>query len=102
MEYDQDEDSKMHFRFSVNRDNGDACAEYAAQESVSASYAYLGGTRWDVILKDFARFLGMVYGYDISDRVKIKPFSKLRNSVKEKDKQMSFMWGDPKDMEDTE
>jgi hypothetical protein len=101
MEYDdRDDEGKMYFRFSLNRDNGDTCTAYASTENVSVSYSYLGDTTWNVVLRDFVRFLGMVYGYDIDDQVKIEaPFTVDK---KEDDKQMSFMWGKPEDMEDTE
>ena len=101
MDYDRDDDEgNMYFRFNMNRDNGNNCTLFPSKENFSTAYTYIDGTRWDVVLGDFVRFLSMVYGYDISDQVKVEaPFT---IDKEEDDKQMSFMWGKPEDMEDTE
>lgn len=59
------------FTFSYFDDTDSGC-EYPTQADVTASYNFDDNSTWDVVLEKFVAFLGLCWGYDISDRVQFK------------------------------
>lgn len=58
-----------HFYFTYDSDEDDCGAEFPVTSRITSEFKVHDDATWDVVLKEFLKFLGAAWGYDLLDKV---------------------------------